>query len=334
MDRRPFLLKGAAMQVMEQIIERCKAARPHIVLSEGDDTRTQDAAGRAAADGLARVTLIGAGIEAPDGVEVIDPAASDRLASYSAEFFQMREHKGLTQDAATAAMRTRLGFAAMMVRRGDADGTLGGAVETTSDVVRTALQVIGKSPDVDVVSSCFLMLLQAPYDRPVIFSDCGLVIEPDARELASIAQSSVASLGSLTGQDAKVAFLSFSTKGSVPTRAHASLERIEEAMERFATKMPSVPFDGELQFDAAIIPDVAARKAPESAIGGDANVFVFPDLNAGNIAYKIAQRIGGATALGPILQGLAKPANDLSRGATADDIYKMIAITGAQAAAT
>ena len=320
------------MSVMDAIIERSKAARPHIVLSEGDDPRTQEAAAKAVSDGLARVTLIGSELVAPSGVNVIDPKTSDHLEPYAEVFFELRKHKGVTKEAAESAMLGRLGFAAMMVRQGDADGTLGGAVETTSDVVRTALQIIGKSAAVDVVSSCFLMLLPEPFNRPVIFSDCGLVIEPTGEELASIAQSSVASLKSLTGQEASVAFLSFSTKGSVPARAHPSLERVQTAMRLFAERQPSIPFDGELQFDAAIVPDVASRKAPASPIGGAANVFVFPDLNAGNLGYKIAQRLGGATALGPILQGLSKPANDLSRGATADDIYRMIAITGAQAA--
>ena len=322
------------MSVMDAIMERCRVAEPHIVLSEGDDPRVQDAAARAAADRLARITLIGSGIEAPKGVEVINPATSGRLDAYAAIFADLRKHKGMTEEAARAVMATRLGFASMMVRLRDADGTLGGAVETTSDVVRTAIQVIGKAPEFDVVSSCFLMLLAAPHDRPVIFADCGLVLHPTAEELASIAQASAGSLHALTGLDPRVAFLSFSTKGSVPTRAHESLDRKQRAIQLFRARMPHVPVDGELQFDAAIVPEVAARKAPDSEVQGAANVFIFPDLNSGNIGYKIAQRIGQATALGPILQGLAHPANDLSRGATADDIYQMIAITGAQAGET
>ena len=299
------------MSVMDAIIERLRAARPRIVLSEGDDPRIQEAAAKATKDGLAQVTLIGAGVTAPSGVDVIDPATSDKLAGYTSDFLELRAHKGITSDAAATAMRNRLGFAAMMVRNGDADGTLGGAVETTSDVVRTALQVIGKAPDFDVVSSCFLMLLGPPHNRPVIFSDCGLVLQPSAEELASIAQASAGAFSALIGDAPKVAFLSFSTKGSVPARAHDSLERSQTAMRLFHERMPDVPFDGELQFDAAIVPDIADRKAAGSPIKGAANVFIFPDLNAGNIGYKIAQRLGGAVALGPILQGLAKPANDL-----------------------
>ena len=219
----------------------------------------------------------------------------------------------------------------MMVREGDADGTVGGAVETTSNVVRTALQIIGKAKGVDTVSSYFLMLIEGG-SRPVIFADCGLVLQPTSEELASIAIASSQSLTALTGLAPKVAMLSFSTKGSVPQSAHESLGRIAEAVDLVKERAPDLPIDGELQFDAAIVPEVGAKKAPGSDVAGAANVFVFPSLSAGNIGYKIAQRIGGATALGPILQGLAKPANDLSRGCSAEDVFQMIAITGAQAA--
>lgn len=244
----------------------------------------------------------------------------------------MRKHKGVSENTALATVSTPLGFAAMMVRQRDADGTIGGAVETTTNVVRTALQIIGRAPDVDTVSSYFLMLIDGG-TRPIIFADCGLVLQPTAPELASIAIASARSLTAMTGLEPKVAMLSFSTKGSVPTGAHESLGRIAEAMEMVQTKAPDLAIDGELQFDAALLPEIAERKAPDSPVAGAANVFVFPSLSAGNIGYKIAQRIGGATALGPILQGLAKPANDLSRGCSAEDIYQMIAITGAQAAA-
>jgi phosphate acetyltransferase len=316
------------LSIIDTIAAASRGAQPHIVLSEGDDPRVVDAATRAAADGLARVTLIGR-TEAP-GVATIDPARSDRTASYTQAYYALRQHKGISQDAARETVQTPLGFAAMMVREGDADGTIGGAVATTSDVVRTALQIIGKAPGVETVSSYFLMLLDG--QRPVVFADCGLVIQPSAEELASIALASSGSLTAMTGLAPKVAMLSFSTKGSVPSGVHESLGRIAQAIELVKDSAPDLPIDGELQFDAAMMPAIGTRKAPGSPVAGQANVFVFPDLNAGNIGYKIAQRIGGAMALGPILQGLAKPANDLSRGCSADDVYQMIAITGAQVA--
>lgn len=317
------------MSIIDDIAAASKRAQPHIVLSEGNDPRIIEAATRAASDGLARITLVGT--SSAEALASVDPASSTKTQDYAAAFYDLRKHKGISEEAALKAVQSPLGYAAMMVRLGDADGTIGGAVETTSNVVRTALQIIGRAPGVTTVSSYFLMLLEND-TRPVIFADCGLVLQPTADELASIAIASAQSLTALTGLDPKVAMLSFSTKGSVPQSAHESLGRIAEAMELVKERAPDLPIDGELQFDAAMVPDVAARKAPVSPIEGAANVFVFPSLSAGNIGYKIAQRIGGATALGPILQGLAKPANDLSRGCTADDVYQMIAITGAQAA--
>ena len=316
------------MSIIENIAAACKSAQPHIVLSEGDDPRIIEAAMRATKDGLARVTLIGT--TNVDGVTTIDPVNSDQTAAYAKAFYELRKHKGLSEDAARKTVETPLAFAAMMVRQGDADGTIGGAANTTSDVVRAALQIIGKDPSVDTVSSYFLMLLDGTH--PIVFADCGLVIQPTAAELASIATASAKSLTAMTGLQPKVAMLSFSTKGSVPHGAHESLGRIAEAVKLIHQRAPDLAVDGELQFDAAIVPAVAQKKAPDSPVAGDANVFVFPSLSAGNIGYKIAQRIGGATALGPVLQGLAKPANDLSRGCSTEDVYQMIAITGAQVA--
>ncbi|MEM7717869.1 MAG: phosphate acetyltransferase [Pseudomonadota bacterium] len=316
------------MSIIEDIAAASKRVQPHIVLSEGDDPRVIEAAMRAKQDGLAQISIVGT--TAVDDVPNIDPAQDPRRSDYAAAYFELRKHKGLTEATAAEAMTSPLAFAAMMVRNGDADGTIGGAVETTSAVVRTALQIIGKDPGVDTVSSYFLMLLDG--ERPIIFADCGLVIQPTAPELASIAIASSQSLTTMTGLAPKVAMLSFSTKGSVPQGAHESLGRIADAIKIVRERNPQLAIDGELQFDAAILPSVAERKAPASPVAGQANVFVFPSLSAGNIGYKIAQRIGGATALGPILQGLAKPANDLSRGCSVEDIYQMIAITGAQAA--
>ncbi len=325
------------MTGIDDIIAASKAAAPRIVLSEGEDVRVAQAAARAQADGLAEVIIVGDAskiaaleVDGLDRVEIADPATSERLEDYSAAYHELRKHKGVDAAEARKAMQSPLGFAAMMVRQGDADGTIGGAVATTGETVRTALQIVGMAPDSKIVSSFFLMLLAAPYHRPVVFADCGLVIEPNAAELAEIAIASSTSFTALTGQTPRAAMLSFSTKGSAKA---PSIDRTTEALEMVRAKAPSLAIDGELQFDAAFVPDVAARKAPGSPIEGAANVFIFPNLDAGNIGYKIAQRLGGATALGPILQGLAKPANDLSRGCSADDVYQMIAVTGAQAAA-
>lgn len=325
------------MTGIDEIIAASKAARPRIVLAEGEDARVAEAAVRAQKDGLAEVIIVGdaakiaaLGVDGVDQVEIADPGTSERLDAYSAAYHELRKHKGVDEAAARKAMLSPLRYAAMMVRQGDADGTIGGAVATTGETVRTALQIVGMAQGSKIVSSFFLMLLAAPYNRPVVFADCGLVIEPSATELAEIAIASSASFTALTGQTPKAAMLSFSTKGSAKA---PSIDRTTEALDLVRAKAPELAIDGELQFDAAFVPDIAARKAPGSPIEGAANVFIFPNLDAGNIGYKIAQRLGGATALGPILQGLAKPANDLSRGCSADDVYQMIAVTGAQAAA-
>lgn len=330
------------MQPLENIIARAKADPKRIVLAEGDDSRIVVGAARAAREGIARPILVGprakvaeqlkaAGVE-PDAIEIADPATSPKSDAYADVYHELRKHKGLDRATARTAMGDPLVFAATMVRQGDADGTIGGAVATTAATVRTALQVIGKAPDTDVVSSCFLLLLQAPFNRPVVFADCGLILQPTSAELASIAIASAQSLRAFTGQEPRIAMLSFSTMGSVDPKAHESINRIRAAISMIRARAPELNVDGEMQFDAAILPDVGGKKAPGSQVAGHANVFVFPSLSAGNIGYKIAQRLGGAVALGPILQGLAKPANDLSRGCSVEDIFQMIAITGAQAA--
>jgi phosphate acetyltransferase len=330
------------VKILDDIAATCRAARPHIVLSEGVDARVVAGAARAAAEDLAEISVVAdpsvfaslaKGLEGAERITVHDPTTSDHLEHYARVYHQLREHKGVDEAAARNTIQSVLGFAAMMVREGHADGTIGGAMHTTADTVRAALQIIGKAPEADIVSSFFLMILPPPHDRPVIFSDCGLILEPSAAGLVSIAVASATSLATMTGLEPRVAMLSFSTKGSVPAKAHPSLGRIHAALDLIHAQAPDLIVDGEIQFDAAIMPKVAASKAPESPVAGEANVFVFPDLNAGNIGYKIAQRIGGAMALGPVLQGLAAPANDLSRGCSAEDVYQMIAITGAQVAA-
>jgi len=327
---------GAADIPAPLIALRTRAAKlqKHIVLSEGTDPRVLDAAAQATKTKLARISIVApAGTAAPDGVAVHDPATSPHRPALIAAFLEARAKKSPTQEQAETAINDPLVFAALMVRAGLADGTIGGATHTTSDTVRAALQMIGKGPGAGMVSSFFVMVMPEHHptrpEQGVVFSDCALVIEPSAQELGMIAVQAAGSAQQLLGVDPQVAMLSFSTKGSAQ---HPNVTKMAEATEH--AKAAGLSVDGELQFDAAFVPEVAASKAPGSAIAGHANVFVFPNIEAGNIGYKIAQRIGGASAIGPILQGLAAPANDLSRGCSAEDILDMIAVTAVQADAT
>ena len=319
------------MSTLENILSRAREGSATIVLSEGTDPRIVDAGVRAARDGIARIILVGSDVKA-EGVEVLDPATSSHREALVASLVEARAHKGMTEARATVEVLDPLVFSALMVRAGLADGTVGGAINTTADVVRHAIQLIGRAPGAKLVSSFFLMEMEAPHHDPkgtVVFADCGLVVDPSAEELAGIGIDSAASFAAFVGGDPKVGFISFSTLGSAH---HPDVSKVQEAVEIARKTRPDLDLDGEFQFDAAFVPSVAARKAPDSAVAGRANVFVFPDLNTGNTAYKIAQRIGGATAIGPILQGLAKPANDLSRGCSAEDAYHLIAATAVQAA--
>ncbi|WP_423208291.1 phosphate acetyltransferase [Paracoccus yeei] len=317
------------MKPLDRILAAVRARPRHIILPEGGDPRVAEAAARMTAEGLARITLMDG--PAVAGVTALAPAEAPDLPELAEHWHRMRAARGMTADRALAEMRDPIRQAAMRVRLGQADGTLGGAVATTADTVRAALQIIGRAPGAGIVSSFFLMLScgpAAPIRGGMIFADCGLVVDPDAEGLASIALSAAGSCRRLLAEEPRVAMLSFSTAGSAD---HPSLLKIREALALVRAAAPGLEIDGEMQLDAALDDAIRARKAPGSRLSGRPNVFVFPDLASGNIGYKIAQRLGGLTAIGPILQGLAKPANDLSRGCSVEDIIAAAAITQLQA---
>lgn len=321
------------------------APRLTIALSEGSDPRIIAGSIAAHNAGLADIILVGdtaeitnglaaQGAAPTSGLTLHDPATSTLAVDFAEAFYALRQHKGITQKAAAEAMRDPLIYASMLVRQGYAAGTLGGAVATTSDVVRTALQVIGKAPGAAMVSSFFLMYPPenaTPQARAMLYSDCGLVIDPNAEELAAIAAASAQSCLQLLRQEPKLAMLSFSTKGSAK---HPNVSKVNRATDLLKKACPHLSVDGELQFDAAFAPEVGEKKSPGSVVAGRANVMIFPNLDAGNIGYKLTQRLGGYSAIGPVLQGLAKPANDLSRGCSAEDVLEMIAVTVLQAHST
>ena len=311
--------------------------KPIIVMSEGNDPRVIAGAIAAFNSGICQIVLLGSkiriktecknlGLNLPTEISIINPEKSELLSEFEKEYLNLRKKKGGSIKEAKTKIKEPLIFAALMVRLGYSTGTVGGAVETTSNVVRAAIQIIGKSDDANLISSCFLMYPKST--RPMVFSDCGLVINPDADELASIAVMAAQSCKDLLQIEPIVAMLSFSTKGSA---SHPKVSKVVKATKIVKSRNPEIKIDGELQFDAAISPEIAELKAKGSSITGNANVMIFPNLDAGNIGYKISQRLGGAEAIGPILQGLAKPANDLSRGCSATDVTQMIAVTILQA---
>jgi phosphate acetyltransferase len=328
---------------LASLLTRAAAAPKSIAFSEGSDPRVVEAAVTALNAGIiASAHLIGpdddvaatlAGFELQDPAKVMlhDPETSALAPDLAARFAELRAHKNISIELATTAARDPLVFAALLVETGRADGTIGGAVATTSDTVRAALQVIGKAKSAPLVSSFFLMMQPEnhPLNRPVmVFSDCGMVIDPSADELAGIASQAADSFAALAGETPKLAMLSFSTHGSA---RHERVTKVQDATALVKAARPDLTIDGELQLDAAVVPAVATSKAPSGSVQGAANVLIFPNLDAGNIGYKLAQRFGGSIAIGPVLQGLAKPANDLSRGCTPGDVLAMIAVTALQA---
>lgn len=326
-------------RILEEIKTKAAMLYKHIVLAEGEEQRTVKAAEIMTAKKIAKITLIGdesvIKTKFPDvnlqGINIINPATSDKTEQYADILYEIRKSKNMTKEEALVTTLNPLYFATLMLKSGDADGMVAGAINSTGDVLRPALQIIKTAPGIKTASSCFLMVLPEGSESAkmygengaLIFGDCGLLPNPTAEQLVDITYSCVESERSLIGAEPKVGLLSFSTKGS---GKDPIVTKVTKACELLKELKPDFIFDGELQADAALVPGVAASKAPNSPIEGKANVLIFPDLNCGNIAYKLVQRLAGADAIGPIIQGLDKPVNDLSRGCNVEDIICATAI--------
>ncbi|MGQ9454746.1 MAG: phosphate acetyltransferase [Armatimonadota bacterium] len=327
--------------VMECIYEKARAAKKRITLPEADDVRTVIAAQKIVQQGLAQIILVNslekieaaakeAGVDI-SGCRIEDPATSPLREEYAKQFYELRKHKGVTLEQAYEIVEDPLYFGCMMVYAGEADGQVSGATHSTADTIRPALQILKTAPGCKLASSFFVMIVpDCPYGEQGVFiyADCGLVINPNAEELAEIAIQSARTMRTLLGFEPRVAMLSFSTKGS---GKDPIADKVVEATRIAKQREPDLLLDGELQADAALDEWVAKKKAPGSPVAGRANTLIFPDLNAGNIAYKLTQRLAKAEAYGPVLQGLRKPVNDLSRGCDADDILNVVVITAVQA---
>ena len=331
------------MSLIDKIVARAQANKQRIVLPESLEERTLTAADKALADGLAEIILIGnvdeimaladkLGLKHVGEATIIDPATSEKTETYAQLLFELRKKKGMTIEEARKKVLDPLYFGCLIIKNGDADGQISGALSTTGDTLRPALQIIKCAPGISCVSGAMLLITQTPQygeDGVLVVGDVAVTPMPDASQLAQIAVCTAQTAKSVAGfEDPRVAMLSFSTKGSAK---HEVVDKVIEATRMAQEMAPELHIDGELQADAALVPGVGEKKAPGSKIAGHANVLVFPCLEVGNIGYKMVQRLGNADAIGPILQGIARPVNDLSRCCSVDDIYKMVAITACQA---
>ena len=333
------------MALLDEIKAKAASLKKTIVLCEGEDRRVVEAAAQIIKEGIAKIVLIGNEEEAkkvaPDvaltGITLIDPLTSEKTAEYAKILYEARKAKGMTEEQAAVQAKDRTMFGALMLKAGDVDGYVSGACHSTANTLRPGLQVVKTAPGIKTVSSCFIMI--APEggnkynpDGVAVFADCAINIEPDAQQLADIAVSSAKTAKAIAGIEPRVAMLSFSTKGSGnDDKFFKSVPKVQEATRLAKEMAPDLALDGEFQFDAAVAPEVGELKAPGSKVAGHANVFIFPNINAGNIGDKIAQRVGGYMAIGPVCQGFAKPLNDLSRGCNVDDIVATVAVTALQA---